>query len=53
MTGARGQEGLFWEGLVLNHDQKEVVMPELGDIISSIAFPVQTVTEDVIYGGKN
>lgn len=28
-------------------------MPELDDRISSIAFPVQTETEDVIYEGRN
>jgi hypothetical protein len=53
MTRPRLQEGPFQEELVLNRDQKKVVMPKLGDIISSIAFPVQTVTEDVIYGGRN
>ena len=39
--------------MVLNRDQEKVVMPKLGDIISSIVFPVQTVIEDVIYGRRN
>ena len=41
------------EKSVLNRDLEEVARPELDDRIPSIAFPVQTETEDVIYEGRN
>ena len=40
MTGPRGQEGLFQEGLVLNRDLEGLKMSELNDVVYDIALPV-------------
>ena len=40
MTGPRGQERLFQEGLVLNRDLEELKMSELDDAVYDIVLPV-------------